>query len=699
MKRFAHFFVRWLKRLVYLILGLLGVTLAAALFLFFFPGSLIQPRTLPLVEGVFETLDLPVEWESGTWSARSVSLLTKELTLSLEKPCYRQADPFTLVCLERLDARISFNLLRRKFHIARLEIPSGKVQMEIKQTMGPEPLPEASATPTPLRAIRAMRKAVLSKVTWDKIHIGNIAVSVVMPSSSVRGALSADATSSDGRRDLDVRANGTLIQKGKAKQKLIASLKLGVPRRKPLEYEIVARTAGSKPWLEVSTHGTAASDKLEGSLKALLRAPIQGVHEAGVKSCHYTWLEAEANLSVQCEVGIRPSTSPWTPISIALNGTLDLSDPANREALKVDAKTKVANFQRLVRAMKATGWAIPAPFNQLGGEFSFNATLVSGPSFEEPRIAFDVDSALDSKNQHLHFDGNGKLTTDATRRATTFEAEVAFTNTRLILPNVSPTEMPRLVPDSSIVLSSKEMNRKPSTDDSVFHYKIAIRAPKEQPVRLYSPQLRQDVPISIDLVAADTGVSGTVRVEPFPVELFRRKAQVKKINLDFDPNGATELSGRIDISYASYDLKLAAYGTLEEPKFSITSNPPLSESSALSLLLFGRPLEELSTGEDESLGNAKAALANGAVSAMSMYLLASTPIESIGYDPTRGQFQATIRLMEGTSLQVSSSAQGPTGVGIRKRLGRNWVFNTFVERAPLSQDKSVSTLLEWSKVY
>lgn len=139
---------------------------------------------------------------------------------------------------------------------------------------------------------------------------------------------------------------------------------------------------------------------------------------------------------------------------------------------------------------------------------------------------------------------------------------------------------------------------------------------------------------------------------------------------------------------------------LDAPRFTITSNPPLSENSALSLLLFGRPLEELSPGQGESLGNARAALTSGAISAASMYLLASTPIESIGYDPSLGRFSATVRLVEGTSLRVESAKEGVTQLGIRKRLGRDWVLNTYVERtSPLEDRRSVSTFLEWSKTY
>lgn len=70
------------------------------------------------------------------------------------------------------------------------------------------------------------------------------------------------------------------------------------------------------------------------------------------------------------------------------------------------------------------------------------------------------------------------------------------------------------------------------------------------------------------------------------------------------------------------------------------------------MLLFGRKLDALDAGQAASVGSTGAAVADGAVTLASMYLLASTPVESVGYNPVTRVSTAKIRLADGTSLNV-----------------------------------------------
>ena len=56
-------------------------------------------------------------------------------------------------------------------------------------------------------------------------------------------------------------------------------------------------------------------------------------------------------------------------------------------------------------------------------------------------------------------------------------------------------------------------------------------------------------------------------------------------------------------------------GTARAPRLALTSNPPLDESDVLSLIVFGRPVNELGTGERASLATTAGGIATGFIAA------------------------------------------------------------------------------------
>jgi hypothetical protein len=96
----------------------------------------------------------------------------------------------------------------------------------------------------------------------------------------------------------------------------------------------------------------------------------------------------------------------------------------------------------------------------------------------------------------------------------------------------------------------------------------------------------------------------------------------------------------------------------------------------------------------------QAAAAGRGLDLASLYLLASTPVESVGYDPQTGAVSARFRIASGTSLNVSKSQQEDMeSIGIRKRIGSNWSIVTQQGNPADPTDKSVSALLQWSHRY
>lgn len=131
--------------------------------------------------------------------------------------------------------------------------------------------------------------------------------------------------------------------------------------------------------------------------------------------------------------------------------------------------------------------------------------------------------------------------------------------------------------------------------------------------------------------------------------------------------------------YTDYTVRIKILGLIESPTVQFESDPPLPQNKILTVLLFGKTLDSLDSDESTSVVRAQAAIADGAVSLASMYLLASTPVESIGYDPGTRVFTAKVKLADGTSLNVGSNLSELERIGIRKRLGHQWAVSTYLE--------------------
>jgi autotransporter translocation and assembly factor TamB len=125
----------------------------------------------------------------------------------------------------------------------------------------------------------------------------------------------------------------------------------------------------------------------------------------------------------------------------------------------------------------------------------------------------------------------------------------------------------------------------------------------------------------------------------------------------------------------------------------------LPQRDVWAALLFGRPIAALSTDQARSADEMNAAAVDGGLSLATMYLLASTPVESVSYDPASQQFRAAVRLADGAALTVGSDLRSSSSVGFRYRLGRDWYVTTTLEDPFDFTKTKLATRLEWTKRY
>ncbi len=360
-------------------------------------------------------------------------------------------------------------------------------------------------------------------------------------------------------------------------------------------------------------------------------------------------------------------------------------------------RIEIPEFQRWIENFKRGPWAIPAPFNVFKGRILFD--LDGEADWKTGSFPFHLSTQLHSSTQVLKCGGRGYLmfTNLLQHPDYLLGLDVRLTRVQVEIPRLDWAKPPRLIADHRFY---DVWPPRSSQQKARFHYRISVATETGHPAFVLTNFSKQKVPVFFQIHFSDAApLSGSVRVVSFPIEVFHRKAQVESLHLTFrDPLSSSLIFGSMQTSYADYKINIQLGATLERPQVHLLSEPALPESQILSVLLFGRPLDELSSIETSSVGNTRAAIADQALGLASLYALASTPIQSLAYDPMTRVISAKLKLAEGTSLNLGSNIRESALVEVQQRLGKNWSIQAGVESSEFNRG-SASASLQWSRRY
>lgn len=361
----------------------------------------------------------------------------------------------------------------------------------------------------------------------------------------------------------------------------------------------------------------------------------------------------------------------------------------------LDANLDVVKFHKLVAHLKHTAWEIPAPLEVLKGKMSFKMAGDLDPTTAVLPLSFQTN--LGSQNQKLvtRAEGVFKVLLKDNSFHPHLDLVVTLPNVQLELPKLGLEVPPQLIPDARVKTKHPQTTTSPT-----FEYQVTINTPDGKPIRLLSNLAQEHIPIKVSVTLKhDQPPEGGLRVEGFPIEFFNRKASVTKMFLNLkNPIEQSEVDGWIDVNYADYNVTIRVYSTIKNPQVKLSSDPPLAENQVIAVLLFGQTLNELDPDQTASVGYTQAALTNRAINLASLYLLASTPIQSVGYDSSTGTVMVKLKIAEGTSLNLGNSTDTHAKkVGIQKRLGAHWGIKTELDHT--SDKDTVTGYLEWHHRY
>lgn len=393
--------------------------------------------------------------------------------------------------------------------------------------------------------------------------------------------------------------------------------------------------------------------------------------------------------------------------SLAANA--DLAGPAGGsfiEERRASVKAVIGSFGGLVRFFDGTEYAVPAPLNALDGTVEIAAGFAGRAGDERQTVEFSAKTELASAKQALitALKGTAVSRRDAVP-ALKVEVDVGLKRIVLQLPYLEIKGASAPMADRRI--KTGEPKRDAAVDAaragtaakpaSAVDYDVRVHT--ETPIVLSSNLIRSPVPISLSLFARPEGLSGTVRVESFDMEVFRQNARIDHITLTPAPKGAeTALDGKIIYKRNDVTVNILLLGTTAKPTVVFESDPPMTQNELVALVLYGKMPNELDSDQKASAGNATAAMTNGAFGLASLYLFASTPVDSVGYDAATQSYQVKFKLPGGATLAVGSNLQESKTLSLRKRLARHWELQTEAGNAS-GEGSAITTFLQWFQRY
>ena len=345
---------------------------------------------------------------------------------------------------------------------------------------------------------------------------------------------------------------------------------------------------------------------------------------------------------------------------------------------------------------------IPAPFNALKGQIDCSFSFKSLGEFTTS-LPFTCKNRLDDGDQFfLHSTVKSKVTLNRKFQPSAIDLDLDLDKVAIVLPNIDPYAPEIGMSEDSRIVLSEDLSPKATSEkiekQSVIATNVNINS--SQPILVKSNLLNEPLPIYLNLKSANSNLSGGISIKNHELSLVKRKIILESVKISFDKNSEIpKLSGSVRFASKIYMIRLVLDGTVKEPIFYFTSEPALSDEEIIAYILFGSHPEYLEQEDLRSVSNTQAALANSAVSLISMYYLTSTPVERVGFDPATNYLSAQISPIEGVSISVGTIQDTQNDITLRKYLGNGWSIETkYLQSVRQNSGKAIG-LLRWGKRY
>lgn len=322
---------------------------------------------------------------------------------------------------------------------------------------------------------------------------------------------------------------------------------------------------------------------------------------------------------------------------------------------------------------------LPAPFNVMNGDIDLKVTTANHPDPELIHISALTNINLASTHQNFVMNLSALVPMNLrTLKPTQVNLDVDFKKVRIELPRLSKkAPPPQILPDSRF---KKQIL--PPVAKKVTPVDMEVSALNEKSMNIQTNLLDEPLRLNFDLKLQNGKVQdGFLKILPLKTTVFRRPIRLQFLNLKFSEANETQVNSVIMFPLPEYKITLKLEGPVSKPKYAFQSVPPLPEDDIYAVLLFGRPLTDLSTDDKSAAAKTNSILAQGILSLSVLYFLAGSPVEYVGYDTDSKSAIAQFGLGDKSSLRVGGGNEGVNSTTLRRSLGKGWYLDTSVQQS------------------
>ncbi len=362
--------------------------------------------------------------------------------------------------------------------------------------------------------------------------------------------------------------------------------------------------------------------------------------------------------------------------------------------LKVDFDAD--KVRELFLALSKTDFAIPAPINQLNGRIkvAINSTqsednlfklegkmTLNGPAQMKFVSTFDGDFKFDDAFNFISKDSRLIITID---------------KAYFYIPDFDPIAgIPPVTKDSRLVEKKKLEKKKLKKEGEAqvqLPLHLTIKTSSNRSIRLYYKLFEPYLVTGFSCQWSENGLDWRIQGhEGFDISYLKRTVTVRSMSLR--KSKVEEKPANLDIELgfeaSEYDVTIQIKGTTDKPQLVMSSQPYLADEDIVSLLLYNRTRNELTSFESENVGGTQAAITDRAVGLFGLWLFASTPVESVSYNSATNTYQAQLSLPGKLRLSVGTDWEEGRFVGLGRRIGGGWMIMTEYE---LDENESVGNI-------
>lgn len=321
---------------------------------------------------------------------------------------------------------------------------------------------------------------------------------------------------------------------------------------------------------------------------------------------------------------------------------------------------------------------LPAPLNSMNGTIKVLITTQDTKRNEAATIKAITSIDLKSSEQVFLMDlGTDVLLNLVTLKPESILANVDFKRVNLKLPRISKKSLPpQFTPDSRIK-TNKDLERKKEEKKSDMDMSFRLEATEEKSLHMSTNLLDQPLRLNFDLNVENGDLkTGYVKSLPLKTKVFKRPISIPSMRINFNYPVDPVILGQVIFLLPEYKITMDLEGPLKAPHYAFSSKPPLPLNDIYSVLLFGRPLQDLNPDDKQAANQTNQVLAQGIMSLSVLYFLSGSPVEYIGYDPESKAAEAQFRLGSKSSLKLGRDSEGMNTTGIRQSIGKGWYVDT-----------------------